>query len=291
MSKKIYQEVEKATRQAGGSTLTKIGREANLKSFLDVMSKNLNIQIKSIENIKTNQLKEYVNYLKDQNLSTRTIQNKLTHIRSALSASGREHFANLEQNSNKSLGAAGSCRDGTHRALTMDKYVQVHAQMIESNKGAAAALQLQKELGLRAREAVQSVNSLKSWEKSLTEGRAVSVLHGTKGGRPRLTMPTDPKKALEAVKTALAVVKDNGGALVKSQTLQGAMRSYGRECEKVGLTGEFASHSLRCMYAKERFAQHLEALGDRKEALSATSLDLGHGDGRGTYVAQVYLKN
>jgi hypothetical protein len=30
--------------------------------------------------------------------------------------------------------------------------------------------------------------------------------------------------------------------------------------------------------------------GNRREALAATSLDLGHGDGRGTYVAQVYLR-
>jgi hypothetical protein len=45
------------------------------------------------------------------------------------------------------------------------------------------------------------------------------------------------------------------------------------------------------MYEQERFALHLEQLGDRCEALAATSLDLGHGDGRGTYVAQVYLKN
>jgi hypothetical protein len=36
---------------------------------------------------------------------------------------------------------------------------------------------------------------------------------------------------------------------------------------------------------------YMEQLGDRREALAATSLDLGHGDGRGTHVAQVYLKN
>ena len=290
MSKKIYQEVEKATRAAGGSTLTKIGRETNLKAFLDVMSKNLNIQIKSIENIKTNQLKQYVDYLKEQKLSTRTIQNKITHIRTALNASGRSHFANLEQNSNKSLGCSGATRDGTHRALTQEQFSQAHTQMSEHNKGAAAALQLQKELGLRAREAVQSVKSLKSWEKALESGKPVNVLHGTKGGRPRLTMPTDQKSALEAVRTALAVIKEQGGDLVRSESLQGAMRAYGRECQKVGLTGQSASHAVRCMYAQERFKQHLEALGDRKEALSATSMDLGHGDGRGTYVAQVYLK-
>lgn len=48
---------------------------------------------------------------------------------------------------------------------------------------------------------------------------------------------------------------------------------------------------MRCMYAQDRFAFHLAACGgSRAEALAETSLDLGHGDGRGTYVAQVYLR-
>jgi hypothetical protein len=32
---------------------------------------------------------------------------------------------------------------------------------------------------------------------------------------------------------------------------------------------------------------YMEQLGDRREALAATSLDLGHGDGRGTHVAHL----
>jgi len=69
------------------------------------------------------------------------------------------------------------------------------------------------------------------------------------------------------------------------------MRMYGRHYEAVGLKGESASHALRCMYARDRFAAHLvECGGNRAEALAETSLDLGHGDGCGTYVAQVYLR-
>lgn len=290
MSKNTVKDEIRVAVQSGGSTLTKSAREAALNAFHEVMKNDLNIQIKSFKTIKTAQIQAYVNHLKEQNLSIRSIQNNLAHIRSALKAAGRADFAEREQNSNAALGASGASRDGTHKALTTERFSQAHAQMTESNRGAAAALQLQKELGLRAREAVQCVKSLKSWEKALEAGKPVNVLHGTKGGRPRVTMPTDQKTALEAVKTALAVVKEQGGALVRSESLQGAMRAYGRECERVGLTGESASHAVRCMYAQERFKQHLEALGDRKEALAATSMDLGHGDGRGTYVAQVYLK-
>ena len=157
--------------------------------------------------------------------------------------------------------------------------------------GFAAAVALQRELGLRAREAIQCADSLKSWERSLQRGDRVHVLHGTKGGRARDTLANNPQRALQAVQRALEATRENGGRLIPSQTLQGAARAYGRLCASVGLSGAQASHALRCSYAQERFALYLEQFGDRREALAATSLDLGHGDGRGTYVAQVYLKN
>jgi hypothetical protein len=104
-------------------------------------------------------------------------------------------------------------------------------------------------------------------------------------------MANNPQKALQAVQAAIGAAKANGGRLIPSKSLAGAARAYGRLCKKVGMTGKHASHALRCSYAQERFTMYMEQLGDRREALAATSLDLGHGDGRGTHVAQVYLKN
>jgi hypothetical protein len=174
--------------------------------------------------------------------------------------------------------------------LSLEQYAQALQAAQELDAGFASALALQRELGLRAREAVQSIESLARWEKALERGERVRVIHGTKGGRPRETGAVDRDRALVAVREARAVARDRG-TLIESVSLQGAMRAYGRFCERIGLTGEHASHALRCLYAQERFAQHLEACGDnRKEALAETSLDLGHGDGRGTYVAQVYLR-
>lgn len=110
------------------------------------------------------------------------------------------------------------------------------------------------------------------------------------GGRPRESGAIDHQRALAAVRAALAVVEDRG-VLMPSESLAGAMRMYGRHCETVGLKGEHASHALRCMYARDRFIYHLATCGgSRAEALAETSLDLGHGDGRGMYVAQVYLR-
>lgn len=286
----VRDEIEKTIRASGGSTLTKIGREADLKAFFRVMRQDLNLQVKSFSTLKTSQVQRYIDHQKTLGRSDRTIQNQMAHIRAGLAAHGREHFSKTEQMSNKALGISGASRDGTHRALTQEQYqVALHQARLVS-PGAAATMQLQRELGLRAREAVQSPASLKSWEKAIQAGQPVQVLHGTKGGRGRWTGALDQSRALQAVRAAQAVCKEQSGKLIDSASLQGAARAYGRVCESVGLKGEHASHSLRCMYAQDRFGQHLERLCDRKEALSATSLDLGHGDGRGVYVAQVYLK-
>ncbi len=291
MSKKTDKQVRDATRNAGGSTLTKINRNAGLSKFFVVMQKVLNLQVNSFQNLKASQLKAYVEHLKNEGLTYRSIQNQLAHIRQALRAVNRDHFAGSQDISNAAMGVAGASRDGTHRPLTELQYKAVVAATRVDKPGAAACMTLQRELGLRAREAIQCVESLGAWEKALIGEMQCQILHGTKGGRGRWTGPVDISRALAAVRDAIAISHAQGGYLIVSKNLQSAARAYGRACEKVGMKAEHASHSLRCMYAQDRFVQHLERLGSRNEALAATSLDLGHGDGRGTYIAQVYLKN
>lgn len=80
------------------------------------------------------------------------------------------------------------------------------------------------------------------------------------------------------------------GRIIPSATIEAAFRAYQREMNKAGFKGSEASHSLRYHWAREQFLAHLQRLGDRREALAALSMDLGHGDGRGRYCAQVYLK-
>lgn len=291
MSKKTAKKVREATRKAGGATLTKANRSAGLNKFFTVMQTVLNIQVNSFETLKTSQVRAYVDHLKKGGLSGRSIQNQLAHLRQALRAANRDHFASSEPMSNKAMGVSGASRDGTHQALSEVQYRAVLAATKADKPGASACMELQRELGLRAREAIQSCESLRSWEKALLAGTPCQVIHGTKGGRGRWTGPVDVSRALAAVRNAIAVAKAQGGYLIVAKSLQSAARAYGRACEKVGMKGEHASHALRCMFAQDRYAMHLDRLGTRSEALAATSLDLGHGDGRGTYVAQVYLKN
>ena len=119
------------------------------------------------------------------------------------------------------------------------------------------------------------------------------VLHGTKGGRPRSVSLLDQAskdRAIAAVREAIRVTEMQDGKLIPSSTLEGANRAYQRAMNAAGFKGSEASHALRYAFAREQFAKYLEDLGDKKEALSALSMDLGHGDGRGRYCEQVYLR-
>lgn len=277
-------------KNLGGSTLTKTAREHSLDHMLRTL-KHMSMRVPSLHELTSKHVEKYIASQKTAGVSDRTLQNRMAHVRTSLRAIDRNKLADSDRLSTKALEIDHASRDGTHRALSQAEYEQAYNAAAERSTGFSECLGLMRELGLRAREAVQSVESLKQWEKSLERGAPVRVLHGTKGGRPRDAGAIDPERALKAVKNAIGASKDNQGRLIRSETLQGAMRAFGRHCEAVGLTGEHASHALRCQYAQDRYTQHLEAMGSRKEALAATSLDLGHGDGRGTYVAQVYLKN
>jgi site-specific recombinase XerC len=274
----------------GGATLTMEARTHSLQHLNDTLREE-GRAVDLLENLKAKDVQFYVDHQQAAGVGDRTLQNRMSHLRSALEAIGREQLAKSEHLSSKTLGIDGASRAGTHRAVTAEEYGRALEAAKERNEGFAACLQLQRELGLRQREAIQSVASLKSWERAIERGDSVRITHGTKGGRVRDTSPVNRERALDAVKAAIEASKSNGGRLIASKSLEGAARAYQRFCADVGLKGELSSHALRYSFTQERMAQNLEyTAGDRAEALALTSLELGHGDGRGTYVEQVYLR-
>lgn len=284
-------EIKAVVKAAGGSTLTRDARFSNLTAIANELKQpELNIQIKSFTGLKTQHLSKLVSLWVGQGKSARTIHNKLAHIRAALVAVGREKFANSKQVSNAALGAPKASRAGTHNVSSPDV---VNTRISALPPGIQEAARLQQTLGLRAQEAIQSVQSLKRWEMQILNGQRVTILHGTKGGRARDTsLPSENARsaALEAVRAAIKAAATQEGRLVPSSSLEGAKRAYQRAMNEVGFKGTEASHSLRYHFARAQFERYQEMGFERKEALSALSMDLGHGDGRGRYCAHVYLK-
>ncbi|EJQ8260448.1 integrase domain-containing protein [Salmonella enterica] len=149
----------------------------------------------------------------------------------------------------------------------------------------AGRVKLARLMGLRSQEAVQSAQSLKTWQQTLDRGESrLTVVFGTKGGRPRETMILDAGAVKKALDLALSVAENRYDRLIDKPDLKSAMKYWHSQASYIGLTGAYSPHSLRYAWAQEAIRHYL----GEKEALALMAMDLGHGDGRGRYVAQVY---
>lgn len=101
------------------------------------------------------------------------------------------------------------------------------------------------------------------------------MVFGTKGGRTRETVILDTGAVKKALDNALAVSEHCNNRLIDKPDLN----YWHNQATRVGLTGAYSPHSLRYAWA-QGFS--------RKETLAMVATVLGHGDGRGRYVAQIY---
>ncbi|TQK01263.1 integrase domain-containing protein [Herbaspirillum sp. SJZ107] len=234
------------------------------------------------------QLKGYVTYRIAQGISARSIQNEMSHIRRSLEGAGRTDFT-PETCPNSKLGVPSGTRIGVGKVVDPEVLRYALQRALPDTK---ALIELSRFLGLRELEAVMSVSSLNKWERDLAEGQPIIVRDGTKGGRARsvVVAPEGLDNALAAVRAAQAVLQKQG-YLVVSKSLKAALEQHSDRLAKLGLKGENSCHSLRRAFAMDQYKHYLAEGCSEKIALSRTSNDLGHGDGRGRWVFNNYIKN
>lgn len=288
----IRSDLKDAAYKTGGGSATRAAKISSANRFADWLQKN-NLQIRSLDKLKAKYIERYARESL-ANLSVRTAQNHMSNLRVCLRETGRYQLANLEKLSNKNLGLANSSRNGTHRAIKNDEYQQAREKAIANGRPEiAAVMALQRTLGLRSQESIQGAvkDTLNRWEKELENGK-ILVNSGTKGGRPRETWIAEGQKnqAFEAIKEAKKILGEKAN-LIEKPNLKTAMDFYHRHARNAGLTGKISSHSMRYAFANDAvfFAKKEREMSER-EALIFVSQSLGHGDGRGRYVAQVYLR-
>ncbi|EPT5087462.1 integrase domain-containing protein, partial [Salmonella enterica subsp. enterica] len=224
-----------------------------------------------------------------QGITKRSLQNEMAAVRCILKQAGRDRLAASERISNCSLGLSGVSRNGTKLAITPDHYHYVLEMARAKDPGLAAALELSRLMGLRSQEAVQSAQSLKTWRQALErEEPRLTVVFGTKGGRPRETVILDAVAVRKALDNALSVAENRHDRMLDKPDLRSAMKYWHSQASRIGLRGVYSPHSLRYAWAQEAIRHYLAQGFSEKEALAMTAMDLGHGDGRGRYVAQVY---
>lgn len=114
-------------------------------------------------------------------------------------------------------------------------------------------------------------------------------MFGTKGGRPRDVYIINPQQTLQVVNNALTIMAQQNGKLIDKPSLKLAMNYWRNSTYRLGLTGQIAPHSLRyALTQKQQVDQYLIQGYSEQEALAKASMDLGHGDGRGRFIKQVY---
>lgn len=280
----------RAARRARGKqgNLTYKGREqalARLARFLWCGG----FQIHTTGQLKEKHIAAWAADMAARGCSKRTIANNLAHVRTALEGIKRRPFA--DKMSNVALGIAGASRAGTKRPMARDDFEPYRAAVAAIDPGIAMVLELQLEFGLRAEEGVRCIKSLSDWERVLLNPIGdgfVTIVHGTKGGKTRRSPPLDRERGAGTVRRAIELANQYGGKLVRKLHLDQAMSRYHYVVAKVGMTGDRAPHSLRYAYATEHLQRMRAASVSRREAASGVSTWLGHGDGRGTWVEQVY---
>lgn len=281
--------MKRLAQQAGGSYKTVDDRIRLAQRFCERLMLAQNVQIRRVEQLKARHIEGYIRERLAQGITKRSLQNEMAAVRCILKQAGRDRLAQSERLNNRSLGLSGASRSGTKRAITPEHYHHVLETARIKDPGLAAALELSRLMGLRSQEAVQSALSLRTWKQSLERGESrLTVVFGTKGGRPRETIILDAIAVKKALDTALTVAEERYGRLIDKPDLKSAMKYWHSQASGLGLTGAYSPHSLRYAWAQDAIRHYLAQGFSEKEALAMTAMDLGHGDGRGRYVAQVY---
>lgn len=233
------------------------------------------------------QLTKYVAQRLADGASPRTLQNETSHIRRALRAEGRDNVA--DSCTNAVLGVPSATRIGSGRVTDADVLSVAIERADPATRAWIGAMQ---ELGLRQRELVRAGPSLNQWERQLRSGQPVSLHDGSKGGRSRqICIPTERReRALEAVIALKEVAERQGGRVVASTSLEHACRHVSEKLAAVGLTAGNSGHSLRRQFALDQVKHYRSEGFSEKESLSRVSADLGHGDGRGRWVFNNYIR-
>jgi Integrase/Phage integrase, N-terminal len=280
--------------QLCGAHLTRQARSATFNTFAKVM-RELGYGIRAAGQIGGKHLQAFAAHRALQGTEARTRANELSHLRSVLVQIGKQGLARNPAYSNRALGIERGSRIGTKQPLS-DEAIRAFQERMGQlvRPGIGETLELQRALGLRAAEAIRAgqTDTLSRWERELREQGRVHVVEGTKGGRPRDAHPANLERALAAVGQALSVLEATQQHYLVNRAdgaaagLKEALGVYRNLCYRARLQ----SHAARYAFAQARIQAYTAEGYSEREARAATSQDLGHGDGRGRYIASVYVR-
>lgn len=284
----LRHQVSQALEKKGGSTVTLRATSSHLERFVEYVAKNFKLM--KFDQVKPSHIHAFFDEIRDGK-SVGTLHNHAASLRSVFRLLRCKNLADSDHISNESLGLCGRSRGGTHRVITQQEIDDAIAAALKIDEGVSLLIELMNQFGLRIREAITSPKSLTMWLRALEKGSDyIDLIFGSKGGRPRRTRIFNKDEAIDLIKRCIKYVNSNSGWLINCETREQALEFAYYTARKIGLTGEISPHSFRYSFTHRQFDQYLDLGFEEEEALAFLAEDLGHGNGRKTWVRSVYLK-
>lgn len=278
----------------GGAHLTREARERTAKKFCEIVFAAGFTHLKNPSDIKAKQIRVYVVERKREGVAIRSLQNELSHLRGILSLVGLGAMVKSDALSNKTLEVSGGSRLGTTTAITDDELERACALAFAQNRpGMAALLNIERRLGLRGNEAIHGRgDTLSRWLAELQADGRVTVMEGTKGGKSRIVTVQLIDPAILAVREAIDVAARQRDFLVvrADGSASGGLKQARSIYHSWMSRAKVRPHAARYAFARDQMRGYLASGFSLREAQLATSLDLGHGSGRGRWIKSVYLR-
>lgn len=251
--------------------------------------------LKSASQIKQKHIEGAFEKLKEDH-SLRTCQNYARTLRYVLAGSGVDKSYITKTLTNEKLGIGGASRDGTKIAIPEHMFRAARAAAAgladpRRSEALPIILDLQRFGGYRIAEARIAGREAAANVRMLDEKSMIAIADLSKGGRPRwVNIQEENKAELRAALVAAAEIYKREGNFWPGANGRAAAGSLSRSMRAIGLKGVHSSHSLRYAFTAGQVRKYRADGYTKKDALAKASGDLGHGDGRGDYVKQVYLK-
>lgn len=272
-----------ATRHAGSQTIKNFDNFVKDRKWKDVRP----------ETLSSRQVRSYALHRLTE-VSPRVVQNELSHLRRIAAGAG-QNLGDIREPKNDWGSARLGLPERIERATNKPSISSAQFEKrVDLKPEIRAVVELESVLGLRAREAVLCTKSLNEWTQNLrgaseTEPLRLTIVHGTKGGRPRdvFIQPDRRDEALQIVEQAREIVEKNKEQFGKEYLviplsgdpkteLERSLKKVENAVRYAGFVGSDSQHGIRRDFAQKNYAFYRDEGLPEESAKLRTAMDLGH---------------
>lgn len=259
-----------ASRDAGGSSFSTVATVLQRFEKFVVFARERGVS--RLDKVTRLLVQNYAAFLRDSDYSAAYQQNLLSAVNTVLAKGYESQGQRWQPVTGRAEGLTH--RDNVRKSPTTSKEQLLQAQ-VDMPEHAAIVADLARELGLRSKEA--SLLNARAALKEAEEKSLVTIVDGTKGGRPR-TVPVTQPSQLDALINATRLQSNNRSLIPNHQTwveFRATTLYNGRAALKQAGIKNY--HDLRAAYAADRYLEetgHLAPCNTNGRRTAERSIDL-----------------